>query len=128
MKALKIALIFISLVFMGFGASKAVASASYDELLVVVEAVVDASWDLPSGPHWKMQSSKKGLIGCSAVDSEEVVEVISAGIESFAAFYVDEDLPYEVALEQLQELASEGRFEICQGNILKGPYPLILSL
>lgn len=129
MKSLRVSLIFISAILLSFGA-KAEQRFSYEDLMEVVEAVANASWDLPSGPHWKLFPIKKGKIlsGCSSVDGNWAYEQIATGIESFAAFYVDEELPYVSAFEQLRELADSDAFQICQGGILKGPISLIIEL
>lgn len=128
MKALKVALLIVPLMFLGLVPKLSVASESFEELSVVIEAVVDASWDLPSGPHWRLQPSKKGLVGCVPANPDWAFDQIAQGIESFQAFYADEDLPYEAALAQLEELAASGAFQVCDGHILKGPLPLVLSL
>lgn len=130
MKSLRVSLIFISVILLSFGVKAEQRFSYYEDLTEVVEAVVDASWDLPAGPHWKLFPIKKGkvLSGCSSVDGDWAYEQIAAGIESFAAFYVDEELPYASAFEQLRELADSDAFQICQGGILKGPIPLIIEL
>lgn len=131
MKALKVALIFISVILLGLGPIQVGASEpakSYEDLAQVIEAVVDASWDLPAGPHWKLHSLKQSFQGCEVANPDWIYEQIAAGIENFASFYVDEELPYAHALEQLQELASSGAFQVCEGAVVRGPIPFVIEL
>lgn len=99
-----------------------------EALMDVMMAVVDSSGDLPDGPHWRVISRKLNPAACSHVDSARVLAVIGNGIESLASFYVDEDLPYEQAIFELEALAESELFRVCEENILLAPFGLQVQM
>lgn len=113
------------IILLTFSTAQVIAS---DELYDVIVAVADASADLPDGPHWKVSGKKLALAQCSVIGPSQVVELISTGIESFASYYVDEELPYEAAFAQLQEIAEAEPFYSCHGRILATPFGLNLYM
>lgn len=99
-----------------------------EALMDVMMAVVDSSGDLPEGPHWRVISRKLNPAACSDVDSARVLAVIGNGIESLASFYVDEELPYEKAIFELEVLAASELFLVCEDNILLAPFGLQVQM
>ena len=95
-----------------------------EALMDVMMAVVDSSGDLPAGPHWRVISRKLNSATCTDVDSARVLAVIENGIESLASFYVDEDLPYEQGIYELEAVAASELFRVCEDNILLTPFGL----
>ena len=120
--------IFILIAALGLASPVMAHQNAADSLREVVMAVVDASWDLPNGPHWRDLSGKKAYKACQIVDSQEVVDLVIDGIEQFSSFYIDEDLPYDVALEELDRLAQAGELRLCRDLVLLLPNGLAISL